>query len=128
MMSWAIESFHHFLYGNIIQLHTDQKPLESNLAESLTEAAPRFYCILTRTLPYSFDVKYVKGIINQLVNQLSQLRPIDYHNRLPITQVQLQATASMLELPWQPTVQDDELVLSDMLCKSKAKHHSSNCK
>ena len=35
---WAMEEFHHFLYTSHFTLETDQKPLETILPKSLTEA------------------------------------------------------------------------------------------
>ena len=37
---WAMEKFHHFLYGNEFTLETDQKPLEVILSKSLNQATP----------------------------------------------------------------------------------------
>ena len=37
-VAWAMEKFHHFLYASHFTLETDQKPLETILAKSLTEA------------------------------------------------------------------------------------------
>ena len=37
-VAWAMEKFHHFLYGNQFILETDQKPLETILARSLNQA------------------------------------------------------------------------------------------
>ena len=34
-VTWAMEKFHHFLYGNEFTLETDQKPLEAILSKSL---------------------------------------------------------------------------------------------
>ena len=39
-VTWAMEKFHHFLYASHFTLETNQKPLETILAESLTEATP----------------------------------------------------------------------------------------
>ena len=36
----AMEKFHHFLYASHFPLETDQKPLETILAKTLTEATP----------------------------------------------------------------------------------------
>ena len=33
-VTWVMEKFHHFLYGNEFVLETDQKPLEVILSES----------------------------------------------------------------------------------------------
>ena len=37
-VAWAMEKFHHFLYASHFTLETDQKPLETILTKSLTEA------------------------------------------------------------------------------------------
>ena len=39
-VTWAMEKFHHFLYGNQFTLETDQKPLEAILSKSLNQATP----------------------------------------------------------------------------------------
>ena len=69
-----------------------------------------------RTLLYSFDVKYIKGILNQIANCLSHLEPINDRIRLPRMHVseiisQLQITAGKLELLRKANIQDDELAL-----------------
>ena len=48
-VAWAVEKFHHFLYGCHFILETDQKPLEAILSRSLNQATPRLQCILIRT-------------------------------------------------------------------------------
>ena len=50
--AWAMEKFHHFLYGNEFVLETNQKPLEAILSKSLNQATPRLQHILIRTFPY----------------------------------------------------------------------------
>ena len=39
-VAWVMEKFHHFLYALHFNLETNQKPLETILAKSLTEATP----------------------------------------------------------------------------------------
>ena len=39
-VAWAMEKFHHFLYGNQFTLETNQKPLEAILSKSLNQATP----------------------------------------------------------------------------------------
>ena len=41
VVAWAMEKFHHFLYGNHFLLETDQKPLETILSRSLNQTMPR---------------------------------------------------------------------------------------
>ena len=64
-VTWAMEKFHHFLYSNEFVLETDQKPLEAILAKSLNQATPRLQCILIRTFPYLFKVRYIPGMTNK---------------------------------------------------------------
>ena len=46
VVAWAIEKFHHFLYGNHFILETNQKPLEAFLSKSLNQATPQLQRIL----------------------------------------------------------------------------------
>ena len=39
-VAWAVEKFHHFLYGCHFVLEMDQKPLEVILSRSLNQATP----------------------------------------------------------------------------------------
>ena len=72
-VAWAIEKFHHFLYGNEFVLKTDQKPLEVILSKGLNQATPRLQCILIRTFPYHFKVRYIPGLTNHMADCLSRL-------------------------------------------------------
>ena len=72
-VAWAVEKFHHFLYGCHFILETNQKPLEAILSRSLNQATPRLQCILIRALPYNFTVRYIPGPKNLLVDYLSIL-------------------------------------------------------
>ena len=72
-VAWAVEKFHHFLYGCHFMLETDQKPLEAILSRSLNQATPRLQHILVRTLPYDFTVRYIPGLRNLLADCLSRL-------------------------------------------------------
>ena len=70
---WAMEKFHDFLYSNEFELETDQKLLEAILSKSLNQATPRLQCILIRTFPYHFKVKYILGLKNHVADCLSRL-------------------------------------------------------
>ena len=39
-VSWAVQKFHHYLYGKAFTLQTDQKPLQAILSKSLVVATP----------------------------------------------------------------------------------------
>ena len=70
---WAMEKFHHFLYGNEFILETDQKLLEAILSKSLNPATPRLQKILIRTFPYHFKVRYILGQTNHVTDCPSRL-------------------------------------------------------
>ena len=72
-VAWAVEKFHHFLYGCHFTLETDQKPVEAILSRSLNQAMPRLQCTLIRTLAYNFTVRYIPGPQNLLADCLSRL-------------------------------------------------------
>ena len=73
VVTWVMEKFHHFLYGNKFVLETDQKPLELILSKSLNQATPRLQRILIRTFLYHFQVRYIPSLTNHVVDCLSQL-------------------------------------------------------
>ena len=55
-------------YGNIPSLS-----VEVILSKSLNQATPRQQCILIRTFPYHFKVRYIPGITNHVADCLSRL-------------------------------------------------------
>ena len=73
VVTWAMEKFHHFLYGNEFILETDQKSLEAILSKSLNQAMPRLQRILIRTFLYHFKVRYIPGLTNHVADCLSRL-------------------------------------------------------
>ena len=70
--AWAGGKFHHFLYGCHFVLETDQKLLKAILSRSLNQVTPQLQCILIRTLPYSFTIRYIPGPKNLLADCLSR--------------------------------------------------------
>ena len=73
-VTWVMEKFHHFLYGNEFTLKTVQKPLEAILSKSLNQATPRLQRILIRTFLYHFKIRYIPGATNHVADCLSRLR------------------------------------------------------
>ena len=82
-VAWAVEKFHHFLYGCHFILETDQKPLEAILSKSLNHVTLQLQHILIRTLPYSFTVRYIPGPKNLLADCLSRLGDQEDTIKLP---------------------------------------------
>ena len=115
-VTWAMEKFHHFLYASHFTLETDQKPLETILAKSLTEATLHLPLLLMHTFPYDFTVRYIKGSTNQLADCLSRLDCQKDKIQLPKLKIhaiirQFPATVERLYQFCTEAAQDEELVL-----------------
>ena len=115
-IAWAVEKFHHFLYGCHFILETDQKPLEAILSRNLNKATPQLQHILIRTLPYNFTIRYIPGPKNLLADCLSRLGNQDNAIKLPKIHVyqishQLPTSSDSLQEIRQATQIDDELAL-----------------
>ena len=111
-----MEKFHHFLYASPFTLETDQKPLETILMKSLTEATLRLQQLLICTFPYDFTVRYIKGSTSQLADCLSRIGCQKDKIQLPKLKIhainrQLPATADRLNQLHTETAQDEELAL-----------------
>ena len=115
-VAWAMEKFHHFLYGSHFLLETDQKPLETVLSRSLNQATCRLQRILIRTFPYNFSVHYLPGLKNQLVDCLSRVGGLQDSIKLPKLSVyqitsQLNARSAILQQLHEASQADDTLVI-----------------
>ena len=115
-VTWVMEKFHHFLYGNEFILETDQKPLEVILLKSLNQATPRLQRILIRTLPYHFKVRYIPGLTNHVTECLSRLGFQKDSISLPKLQVNqitshLKARSDSLHSLQLATQDDDKLAI-----------------
>ena len=115
-VAWAMEKFHHFLYGNQFLLETDQNPLETILSRSLNQATPRLQRILIRTFPYNFTVHYLPGLKIQLAECLSRVGGLQDSIKLPKLSVyqitsQLNARSDSLQQLHEATQADDTLVI-----------------
>ena len=111
-----MEKIHYFLYASHFTLETDQKPLDTILVKSLTEATLILQLLLIHTFLYDFTVRYIKGSTNQLEDCLSRLECQKDKIQLPKLKVhaitrQLPATADRLKQFCTETAQDEELAL-----------------
>ena len=94
-VAWAMEKFHHYLYGNEFTLETVQKPLEAILSKSLNQATPRLQRILIRTSPYHFKVRYIPGQTNHVADCLS--RPGFKKDSISLPKLQVNQITSQLK-------------------------------
>ena len=115
-VAWAMEKFHHFLYGNEFVLKTDQKLLEVILGKRLNQATPRLHNVLIRTFPYHFKVRYIPGLTNHVADCLSRLGFQKETISLPkfhVNQItsQLKARSNSLHNLQMATQDDDKLAI-----------------
>ena len=67
-VSWAVQKFHHYLYGTSFMLQTDQKPLQAIRSKSQVE--PLMQRLLLPAIPYDMAVEYIKGETNLIADCL----------------------------------------------------------
>ena len=68
-------------------LETDQKPLVSILSKCFLEASLKMQQLLTKTVPYDMNVKYIPDTTNNVADCLSRTPVKDDTIQLPILQV-----------------------------------------
>ena len=115
-VSWAVQKFHHYLYGTSFTLQTDQKPLQAILSKSLVEATPWMQRLLLPTIPCDMAVEYIKGETNFIADCLSRAPVVKDTIKLPILQVNqitahARCTQDRIDRLQQFTVKDDTLAL-----------------
>lgn len=69
---FACMKFHEYVYGKILTIETDHKPLESIFKKTISSAPPRLQRILLDIAPYAPTVIYRKGETMYLADTLSR--------------------------------------------------------
>ncbi len=69
---FACEKFHQYVYGKVINVQSDHKPLETILRKPLSKAAPRLQRMIMRLQRYQLAVKYVPGKFMHVADTLSR--------------------------------------------------------
>ena len=121
-VTWTMEKFHHFLYASHFTLETDQKPLETILAKSLTEATLQLQQLLI--VPSHMILQSdIKDSTNQLAECLSRLGCQKDKIQLPKLKIhaiirQLPATADRLNQFHTETAHDEELALLEHIVQT----------
>ena len=72
---FALERFHHYVYGYTVTVQTDHKPLVSIWKKSIVSNSPRLQRLLLRLSQYDINVEYLKGKENLVADALSRLSP-----------------------------------------------------
>ena len=70
---FALERFHHYVYGYTVTVQTDHKPLVSIWKKSIASNSPRLQRLLLRLSQYDVNIEYLKGKDNVVADALSRL-------------------------------------------------------
>jgi len=73
---FALERFHHYVYGYTATVQTDQKPLVSVWKKYTVCNSPRLQRLLLRLSQYDVNIEYLKGKDNVVADALSRLAPL----------------------------------------------------
>ena len=69
---FALEKFHHYVYGYKTEVQTDHQPLVTIVKKPLYRASPRLQLMLLRLMRYDVFVKYVPGKLLYIPDILSR--------------------------------------------------------
>ena len=72
---FAMERLHHYVYGYIVTVETDHKPLVSIWHKTIATVSPRPQRLLLRLAQYDLDIVYLKGKKNAIADALSRVSP-----------------------------------------------------
>ena len=72
---FALERFHHYVYGYTATVQTDHKPLVSVWKKSIVCNSPRLQRLLLRLSQYDVNIEYLKGKDNVIADALSRVSP-----------------------------------------------------
>ena len=121
---FGLERFHHYVFGRLVTIETDHKPLESISQKNLHSAPPRLARMLLRLQQYQVTVKYVPGKDIPLADALSRITPMPSSTikGLDITvhelYSQLNASTTRLTQIREETAKDDTLaILRDIIAQ-----------
>ena len=74
-VAFALEKFHHYVYGYTATVQTDHKPLISVWKKSIVCNSPRLQRLLLRLSQYDVNIEYLKGKDNVVADALSRVSP-----------------------------------------------------
>ena len=74
---FGLERFERFVYGKLVEVESDHKPLEAIHKKSLLSAPKRLQRMLMRTQKFDYTVRYKKGAEMYIADTLSRAVPVE---------------------------------------------------
>lgn len=96
---FAVERFHEFVYGRLVTVHSDHRPLESILKKDMDKISARLQRLRLRLLKYNVDVHYLAGKHMLVADALSRAYLLDEPANLDYQSVTVHAVAALAVSP-----------------------------
>ena len=74
-LTFGCEKFHDYVYGLVVDLETDHKPLVSIVKKNLCDMSPRIQCMMMKIQRYDFKLSYTPGKLLVVADTLSRAAP-----------------------------------------------------
>ena len=81
---FAVQQFHHYIYGHEVEIQSDHKPLQAIVQKPLHKASPRLQLMLLKLLKYQFVITYTPGSKMYIADTLSRASVKDVATSSPI--------------------------------------------
>ena len=70
---FVCDKFHQYIYGKVVNVQSDHKPLETIMAKPLAKATPRLQHMMLRLQHYTFNVRFVARKYLYVADMLSRV-------------------------------------------------------
>ena len=114
---FGCESFHHYVYGRIINVGSDHKPLESIMKKPLWSAPPRLQQMLLRLQKYDMSVMYKPGKSIPVADALSRRYLNETDSTSELMEAHVYLIASSLPVSDQKLKDIKDAAEADLQCK-----------
>ena len=69
---YACKKYHRYIYGKVVEVETEHRPLGAILKKPIARASPRIHRMMIRLQRYQINVRYVPGRFMYLADMLSR--------------------------------------------------------
>ena len=87
-VQYGLTRFHQYVYGQVVTVETDHKPLLSIKQKPITDLSPKLQRMRLRCQPYDYNLMYKPGKNLLLADTLSRAYVTDQTDKLDTEQIQ----------------------------------------
>ena len=115
---FGTNKFHDYLYGKEFVVETDNKPLQSIFAKSITKAPPRIQRFLLRLQRYNFTIEFIPGRHLYIADMVSRAYLQDVaESEVPDIEYHVHAVISNLPISTSKFEEFKQRTLNDLVSK-----------